>query len=68
MRLNIKESGRRLARYLRDTRLELKKIIWPGRKETIVFTTVVVVTVVLVSGVMWLMDMVFSSVVGTIIR
>lgn len=68
MRFNIKESTGRLAKYLRETRSELKKIIWPGRKETVVFTSIVVISVIIVSGAMWIMDMVFSSLVGFIIR
>ncbi len=68
MRFNLKESAGKFAKYLRETRSELKKIIWPGRKETIVFTSVVVVSVIVVSGIMWVMDMLFSSAVGFIIR
>ncbi len=68
MRFNFKEGAGKVARYLRETRAELRKIIWPGRRETVMFTSVVVVSVVLVSGVMWVMDMLFSSVVGLIIK
>ncbi|MGE5484414.1 MAG: preprotein translocase subunit SecE [Ignavibacteriales bacterium] len=68
MRFNVKESAGRFAKYLRETRSELKKIIWPGRKETVVFTSIVVISVIIVSGAMWIMDMVFSSLVGFIIR
>lgn len=68
MKFNVKGTANRVVRYLRETRSELKKVLWPSRKETIVFTSVVVLMVVVVSGVMWVMDAVFSTILGLIIK
>ena len=43
--------GLRLSRWFREMRSELKKVVWPTRKQLINNTIIVVVAVVLVSAV-----------------
>ncbi|MCF8012124.1 MAG: preprotein translocase subunit SecE [Clostridiales bacterium] len=41
---------------------ELKKVHWPNRKETLIYTSVVVVTVVVVSAMLWVFDLILSTI------
>lgn len=48
--------GRSFALFLSNVRSELRKVVWPGRQETVTFTVMVVVIVSLVALVLWLLD------------
>lgn len=50
--------------FLKDSREELRKVTWPDRDEVTSFTGVVLVTVVVVSVFLWLVD----SALMTLIR
>jgi preprotein translocase subunit SecE len=48
--------GRRFGQFVQSARVELRKVVWPNRQET-VQTTIVVFVFVVVSGVFfWLLD------------
>jgi preprotein translocase subunit SecE len=47
---------------------ELKKVTWPGRKETISTTIVVIVLVILISGYLGLVDMGLSALLKRVMR
>ena len=52
--------GRELKQFVLDSRVELRKIVWPGRNET-GMTTLVVFVFVIVSGLFfWLLDLVLA--------
>jgi preprotein translocase subunit SecE len=67
----IKPSGRRLqpaflaksVQFLREVKIELKKVTWPSRKETLASTGVVIVIVVIISAFLGLVDMGLSSLI-----
>lgn len=46
----------RTIRFLREARTELKKVIWPNRKELVNYTAVVIVMVIIVSGFVGIID------------
>ncbi len=50
----------RIALFVRQVIAELRKVIWPTRKELIAYTTVVVVFVVIMAGIIAGMDYVFG--------
>ncbi|MEI2717584.1 MAG: preprotein translocase subunit SecE [Candidatus Nanopelagicales bacterium] len=50
----------RLSLFLREVIAELRKVIWPTRKELIAYTGVVIVFVVIMAGIVALMDFVFG--------
>ncbi|OHA89820.1 MAG: preprotein translocase subunit SecE [Candidatus Zambryskibacteria bacterium RIFCSPHIGHO2_02_FULL_43_14] len=50
----------RLINYIRDTRGELKYVSWPTRRQSIIFTVVVVVISILVSIFLGFFDYLFS--------
>ena len=46
--------------FFREVRVELKKVTWPSRKETMASTSVVIVLVVLVAVYLGLVDVILS--------
>jgi preprotein translocase subunit SecE len=48
--------------------MELKKVHWPSRRELLVYTGIVLVTVLVVSLFFWLMDTAFLALLRLIIR
>ena len=50
----------RLALFIRQVVVELRKVIWPTRKELINYTIVVVFFVLLMSGIIAVYDFVFT--------
>lgn len=50
------EIGRRSAGYLRDSRNEVRKVVWPSRKETTQTTLLVAAMVIVVGIILWLFD------------
>ncbi len=53
----------RFALFLRQVVAELRKVIWPTRKELIAYTIVVVVFVLAMAGIVALLDFAFTRVV-----
>ncbi len=43
-------------RFFRNVTAELKKVNWPSRKELTTYTIVVIITVLLVSLIIWVWD------------
>ncbi|MEW5783688.1 MAG: preprotein translocase subunit SecE [Bacillota bacterium] len=59
---------KRFGKYLHDIRVELKKVHWPTRREFVVFTGIVLVTVLVIGIFFWGLDSVFLAVLQLIIR
>lgn len=57
----------RASRYFRGVWSELKKVHWPNRNEIITYTSVVLVSVVIVALMIWLVDSVFSFILSRIL-
>ena len=54
---------RSLARFLREVVAELRKVIWPGRRELITYTTVVIVFVAFMVALVAGLDILFAQAV-----
>lgn len=54
--------------FFRETRDELKKVVWPTRQETIRLTFVVIVVSLLVGLFLGGLDFVFVKIIGTIVK
>jgi len=54
-----KRTGAR--QFLKEVRLELKKVDWPTRSELISYTVVVLVTVVVLTSLVFVLDLGFSK-------
>jgi preprotein translocase subunit SecE len=53
--------GERTAGFFRDSRTEVRKVVWPTRTETTQTTIMVMVIVFLVGLFLWLLDWMLSS-------
>ena len=51
----------RIGLFIRQVIAELRKVIWPTRKELIAYTTVVVVFVLVMAGIIAAFDYVFTK-------
>ena len=54
---------RRLGGYLHEVRMELRKVTWPTQEQMIAFTTVTVITSVVLTGVIFGFDIVVKKAV-----
>lgn len=54
--------------FLRETKVELKKVTWPTKQELISNTIVVLVAVLLCAGLIWIIDSIFSILFGLLLR
>ena len=52
--------GRTVIQFVLDSRVELRKIVWPDRRETGVTTLVVFAFVVIGGGFFWLVDLILA--------
>ena len=57
----------RVTRFLRDVRLEMSKVHWPSRLETIVLTMMVIAMLVVLTALIWFADLVFQFGVGALL-
>ena len=60
-------TGKRIARWFREMRSELKKVVWPSKSQMINNTLVVIACVVVVGVFIWVFDAVAGLVVNGII-
>lgn len=55
-------------KFIKGAYGELKKVNWPGRRELIIYTVVVVVAVLFVGALLWLFDSLLSTVLRFVIN
>jgi preprotein translocase subunit SecE len=58
-----KRSRTTVKQFMKDVRLELKKVQWPTRQEMISYTVVVLIAVVVLTSLVFAMDLAFSKAV-----
>ncbi len=51
------QAGRNAWEFLHEARNEIRKVVWPSRKETTQTTLIVFIVVILVAIILWLLDM-----------
>jgi len=54
--------GREFSQFVQSSRVELRKVVWPNRQETLQTTLVVVVMVILLALFFWFLDWVLGFV------
>jgi len=72
----IKPSGRFLQpaflaktmQFLREVKIELKKVTWPSRKETLASTAVVIIIVIIISAFLGLVDLGLSNLIRFVLK
>jgi preprotein translocase subunit SecE len=50
------EKGRSVAAFFHEAQIEVRKVVWPTREETLQTTGLVIVMVVLFAAVLWALD------------
>ena len=63
----VKNFGARVSKFFRDTKSELKKVVWPSKADVKTNTIVVLITVATAAVVMILLDAIFGGILGLII-
>ena len=48
-------------KFVREVRSELKKVVWPTKKELVNYTIAVFVTVIIISAIIGIVDTVFAE-------
>ena len=56
--------GMQLIQFFKDAKLEIRKVVWPTRPETIQATLMVLVAVVVMSILLWVIDLVLFRIIG----
>ncbi len=56
-------AGRKLWQFAADAKVEVRKVVWPSRQETIQTTLVVLVMVLIIGILLWLVDMLLLTIV-----
>ena len=55
----VKNAGG-ITRFMRETKVELKKVTWPTKQELIANTAVVLIAVVICAALIWVIDSFFN--------
>jgi len=53
----------KIADYLKSTKGELKHVSWPGRREIIIYTSIVIVISIVVAALLGFFDYIFSQMI-----
>ncbi len=64
----IKGTFEKSIQFLREVKIELKKVAWPSRKQTIGSTAVVLVLVLMISFFLGLVDMGLASIIRIVLQ
>lgn len=57
----------RLGKFFREMRLELKKVAWPSRAETLKKTGIVIVCVIIVGVIVWIFDGIANGLISALL-
>lgn len=68
VKATVQKEENRLVRYIRETRSELRKVVWPTREEWLNLTVIVIAVTVVMSGILGLIDFIFARLFSLIIR
>lgn len=58
---------KKLIQFFKEIEVELKKVTWPGRKEVINSTIVVLAAIFLISTFLWVVDLALQKFISQVI-
>ncbi|OGT64232.1 MAG: preprotein translocase subunit SecE [Gammaproteobacteria bacterium RIFCSPLOWO2_02_47_7] len=61
------EKGRQLWIFVQDAQIEVRKVVWPTREETLQTTMIVILMVVVIAIFLWLLDMFLGWSIGQLL-
>lgn len=56
-----------IKQFLREVKVELKKVAWPSKREIIGSTFVVIIFVVLVAAYFGIIDLIYTTIIGKLL-
>lgn len=59
----IKSLIQKISQFFREVRVEMKKVTWPSRKETLASTSVVLITVIIMAFFLGIVDLGLSRLI-----
>ncbi len=62
------ETFTKAAQFLREVKMEIKKVTWPSRSHTINSTIVVLITTAIITTFLYLCDLGFGRVISRLIK
>ena len=57
---NSKNPFKAIAKYCREAKSEMKKVVWPSRKQVTNNTLVVIAAVLIIGIIIWVLDAIFQ--------
>ena len=60
--------GREVSAFVREAQIEVRKVVWPTRQETVQTTLIVIVVVIAVAIFLWLLDMALGGIVRMVMN
>ena len=57
-----------IVRYFRETRAELRKVVWPSREEATRLSLIVIAVTVTMSAILGVLDLIFFRLVGLLVN
>ncbi|WP_367608445.1 preprotein translocase subunit SecE [Legionella sp. W05-934-2] len=64
--LYLSSYGKSVWHFTKQAKMELQKVVWPTRKETVQMTTIVVVMVTITGFILWIIDSGMMWLIGKI--
>ncbi len=53
--------GQAIVAFAQDARMEVRKVVWPTRQETVQTTLMVIAAVVIIGIILWIVDMILAN-------
>ncbi len=53
--------GQAIVAFAHEARMEVRKVVWPTRQETVQTTLMVIVAVVIIGIILWIIDMILAN-------
>lgn len=66
--LAFTNQGRAFKTLLKDAGIELRRVTWPSKNETLRYTWQVIVAMIIIGFVVWLLDNIFNKIIGFILN
>jgi len=66
--MSAQTKNRKMGTYFKGVKAETKKVIWPTRKETVNYTSVVILMCLIFGAVVWVLDLGIHRLLSLIIK
>ena len=60
------EKGRQMWSFTQDAQIEVRKVVWPTREETLQTTLIVILMVIFIAIFLWLLDLFLGWSIGAL--